>query len=376
MEVVELARENLNPDLELLGILLNLADMRTVHSREALASLKERFGEHVFDTVIRASIAYAESAERARSILDHRPDLGADYTALAAELLERLPELAGRPRARRRARSELPDVGPLGLERGPQQLRPALDLLRQRARRRRPSARRSTTPARSGRPPRSSLRAPPARGSAGELERAREQVRAALLVEPVLQAAREQVPVPACEPDGQQRGVGDVEDGLSIGTSAGSAARAARVRTGSLGHDRQRLQAARRVEPRDLAVGDRSRSPRAARRRRCRGGPRWRVASASRSASSSNRWSAAISPATTAAALEPSPPESGISERIVKVKSSAGCRRSKARTQQVVAAPRDGQVGVHREAARLGDLELQPERDRRRHAVESGPEVG
>ena len=36
MEVVELARENLNPDLELLGILLNLADMRTVHSREAL----------------------------------------------------------------------------------------------------------------------------------------------------------------------------------------------------------------------------------------------------------------------------------------------------------------------------------------------------
>ena len=57
--------------------------MRTVHSREALASLKERFGEQVFDTVIRASIAYAESAERARSILDHRPDLGADYIALA-----------------------------------------------------------------------------------------------------------------------------------------------------------------------------------------------------------------------------------------------------------------------------------------------------
>jgi chromosome partitioning protein len=95
IEVVELARESLNPDLELLGILLNLADMRTVHSREALASLKERFGESVFDTVIRASIAYAESAERARSILDHRPDLGADYTALAAELLQRLPELAG-----------------------------------------------------------------------------------------------------------------------------------------------------------------------------------------------------------------------------------------------------------------------------------------
>jgi len=91
MEVVELARDSLNPDLSLLGVLLNLADMRTVHSREALASLKERFGEKVvFDTVVRASIAYAESAERATSILDHRPDLGTDYVALASEVLGRL----------------------------------------------------------------------------------------------------------------------------------------------------------------------------------------------------------------------------------------------------------------------------------------------
>jgi chromosome partitioning protein len=93
MEVVELARDSLNPKLTLLGVLLNLADMRTVHSREALVSLKERFGDQVFDTVIRASIAYAESAERARSILDHRPDLGADYVALAGEVLSRLPGL-------------------------------------------------------------------------------------------------------------------------------------------------------------------------------------------------------------------------------------------------------------------------------------------
>ncbi len=93
MEVVELARDSLNPQLALLGVLLNLADMRTVHSREALASLKERFGDQVFDAVIRTSIAYAESAERARSILDHRPDLGADYLALGAEVLERLQGL-------------------------------------------------------------------------------------------------------------------------------------------------------------------------------------------------------------------------------------------------------------------------------------------
>ena len=91
LEVIEVARDSLNDELELVGVLLNLADMRTVHSREAKASLQERFGEKVFETTVRSSIAYAESAERATSILDHRPDLGADYMAVAGELLERLP---------------------------------------------------------------------------------------------------------------------------------------------------------------------------------------------------------------------------------------------------------------------------------------------
>jgi len=90
LEVIDLARESLNPNLVLLGIVLNIADMRTVHSREAFASLREHFGDRLFETVIRASIAYAESAERATSILDHRPDLGADYVALADEILARV----------------------------------------------------------------------------------------------------------------------------------------------------------------------------------------------------------------------------------------------------------------------------------------------
>jgi chromosome partitioning protein len=90
LEVIELARETLNPDLEWLGVMLNIADMRTRHSREAFDSLREHFGEKLFDTTIRASIAYAESAERAVSILDYRPDLAADYLNVADELLRRL----------------------------------------------------------------------------------------------------------------------------------------------------------------------------------------------------------------------------------------------------------------------------------------------
>jgi chromosome partitioning protein len=90
LQVIELARDSLNPELEWLGVILNIVDMRTRHSREAFDSLRAHFGEKLFETTVRSSIAYAESAERALSILDYRPDLGADYLDIAAEMLKRL----------------------------------------------------------------------------------------------------------------------------------------------------------------------------------------------------------------------------------------------------------------------------------------------
>jgi chromosome partitioning protein len=89
LEVIELAKDSLHPDLEWLGVFLNIADLRTIHSRETLEQLRERFDGKVFDTAIRQSIRYAESAERGVSILDYRPALGADYLALADEVLAR-----------------------------------------------------------------------------------------------------------------------------------------------------------------------------------------------------------------------------------------------------------------------------------------------
>jgi chromosome partitioning protein len=98
LEVIELARDTLNPDLQWLGVVFNIADMRTVHSREAYETLQKHIGDKLFATVVRQSIAYAESSERAVSILDHRPDLGSDYVLLADEVLGRL----GLPAARRK----------------------------------------------------------------------------------------------------------------------------------------------------------------------------------------------------------------------------------------------------------------------------------
>ena len=98
LEVIELARDGLNPELGWLGVVFNIADMRTRHSRDAYSTLREHVGRKLFETTIRQSIAYAEAAERALSILDHRPDLGADYLALADEILQRLKMPAVRER--------------------------------------------------------------------------------------------------------------------------------------------------------------------------------------------------------------------------------------------------------------------------------------
>ncbi|MEY2514287.1 MAG: chromosome partitioning protein [bacterium] len=101
LEVIELARDGLNPKLGWLGVVFNIADMRTRHSRESYATLKEHIGAKLFKSTVRQSIAYAESAELAKSILDHRPDLGADYFAVADEMLKRLkmPEARARLKA-------------------------------------------------------------------------------------------------------------------------------------------------------------------------------------------------------------------------------------------------------------------------------------
>ena len=101
LELLDLARDSLHPDLEWLGVVLNIADLRTIHSREALEQLRERFDDKVFGAVIRQSIRYAESAERGLSIIDYRPELGADYVGLAEEVLDRVGLQAERDRVKR-----------------------------------------------------------------------------------------------------------------------------------------------------------------------------------------------------------------------------------------------------------------------------------
>jgi chromosome partitioning protein len=82
-------RENLNPHVQIEGILPTMYDSRTLHSREALEILQENFGNLVFETRIRKTIRYAEAPVKGTSVLKYDPTGRAAeaYRELAKEVL-------------------------------------------------------------------------------------------------------------------------------------------------------------------------------------------------------------------------------------------------------------------------------------------------
>jgi chromosome partitioning protein len=86
---LSMIRENLNPDVEIQGILPTMFDNRTLHSREAVEILQENFGDLVFDTKIRKTIRYAEAPVKGTSVLKYDPSGSAAeaYRDLAKEVL-------------------------------------------------------------------------------------------------------------------------------------------------------------------------------------------------------------------------------------------------------------------------------------------------
>jgi chromosome partitioning protein len=82
-------RENLNPNVKIIGILPTMFDGRTLHSREAIEILQENFGDLVFNTRIRKTIRFAEAPVKGSSVLKYDPGgPAADaYRQLAKEVL-------------------------------------------------------------------------------------------------------------------------------------------------------------------------------------------------------------------------------------------------------------------------------------------------
>ncbi len=82
-------RENLNPDVDIAGILPTMVDTRTLHAKEAIEILEENFGDQLFGARIRKTIRFAEAPVKGMSVLKYDPDgmAAQSYRDLAKEVL-------------------------------------------------------------------------------------------------------------------------------------------------------------------------------------------------------------------------------------------------------------------------------------------------
>jgi chromosome partitioning protein len=82
-------QENLNPDVDIAGILPTMVDTRTLHAKEAIEILEENFGDQVFGARIRKTVRFAEAPVKGMSVLKYDPTgKAADaYRQLAKEVL-------------------------------------------------------------------------------------------------------------------------------------------------------------------------------------------------------------------------------------------------------------------------------------------------
>lgn len=87
---LSMIRDNLNPRVEIQGILPTMFDKRLLHSREAVDILKENFGDLVLNTKIRKTVRYAEAPVKGQSVLKYDPsgDAAGMYRDLAKEVLD------------------------------------------------------------------------------------------------------------------------------------------------------------------------------------------------------------------------------------------------------------------------------------------------
>ena len=85
-------KRKINPGLEIAGILITMADMRTNYSREIIDLLRNTYGSdlRIFDSIIPLSIRAAETSAEGKSIYLHDPagKVSAAYAALTQEVLK------------------------------------------------------------------------------------------------------------------------------------------------------------------------------------------------------------------------------------------------------------------------------------------------
>lgn len=90
LSTIKLVQKNLNPNLQMEGILLTMYDNRTNLSNQVVEDVRENFKEKVFKTMIPRNVRLSEAPSFGQSILDYdKKSKGAEtYLALAREVIK------------------------------------------------------------------------------------------------------------------------------------------------------------------------------------------------------------------------------------------------------------------------------------------------
>jgi chromosome partitioning protein len=91
LDTLAMIRREMNPSLDVSGLLITMHDERTRLARDVERELREHFPEMVFDTVIPRSVRVAEAPSYGLPVTEHAPSSPASsaYRALAEELAAR-----------------------------------------------------------------------------------------------------------------------------------------------------------------------------------------------------------------------------------------------------------------------------------------------
>lgn len=90
MSTIEIVKKNMNPDLEIEGVILSMFDGRTNLSIQVVEEVKKYFREKVYTTVIPRNVRLAEAPSYGMPIVQYDPNSrGAEaYSEFAEEFLE------------------------------------------------------------------------------------------------------------------------------------------------------------------------------------------------------------------------------------------------------------------------------------------------
>jgi chromosome partitioning protein len=91
MNTVQLVQDNLNPDLQLEGVLMTMYDSRTRLAEQVVGEVREAFGDKVYETMIPRTVRLSEAPSYGQPILyyDKRSRGAEAYKKLVKEVLKR-----------------------------------------------------------------------------------------------------------------------------------------------------------------------------------------------------------------------------------------------------------------------------------------------